>query len=48
MELLQYDEIASPPKTLLDDLQQRMQKYKALCDQSRAENNDRKYRCFSD
>ncbi|VIO96345.1 Uncharacterized protein BM_BM6408 [Brugia malayi] len=32
------------PRTLLDGLQQRMQKYKALCDQSRVENDNRKYR----
>ncbi|KAK6106266.1 hypothetical protein QQG55_23535 [Brugia pahangi] len=36
--------IHPPPKTLLDGLQQRMQKYKALCDQSRVENDNRKYR----
>ncbi|CAG9534501.1 unnamed protein product [Cercopithifilaria johnstoni] len=41
---IKHNEIPSPPKTLLDGLQQRMQKYKTLCDQSRAENNDRKYR----
>uniref|UniRef100_A0A0R3RRE9 C2 domain-containing protein n=1 Tax=Elaeophora elaphi TaxID=1147741 RepID=A0A0R3RRE9_9BILA len=41
---IKHDEIPSPPKTLQDGLQQRMQKYKTLCDQSRTENDDRKYR----
>uniref|UniRef100_A0AAF5RWP9 C2 domain-containing protein n=1 Tax=Wuchereria bancrofti TaxID=6293 RepID=A0AAF5RWP9_WUCBA len=36
--------IHPPPKAVLDALQQRMQKYKALCDQSRVENDNRKYR----
>ncbi|KAL3998521.1 hypothetical protein ACH3XW_15385 [Acanthocheilonema viteae] len=39
-----HDEILSVPTTLMDGLQQRMQKYKSLCDQSQAENDDRKYR----
>ncbi|EJD74655.1 hypothetical protein, variant [Loa loa] len=41
---IKHEEIFPPPKTLLDELQQRMQKYKALCDQNRVESDDRKYR----
>ncbi|KAM3720361.1 Coiled-coil and C2 domain-containing protein 1-like [Dirofilaria immitis] len=39
-----HEEIPPSPKTLLDGLQQRMQKYKTLCDQNQAENDNRKYR----
>ncbi|VDO28433.1 unnamed protein product [Onchocerca flexuosa] len=39
-----HEEVLSPPKTLLDGLQQRMQKYKTLCDQNQIENDNRKYR----
>ncbi|VDM45287.1 unnamed protein product [Toxocara canis] len=40
--------IPSPPKTLLEGLQQRMEKYKSICDQCKKENNDRKYRRIVD
>ncbi|VDK72576.1 unnamed protein product [Onchocerca ochengi] len=39
-----HEEVPPPPKTLLDGLQQRMQKYKTLCDQNQMENDNRKYR----
>uniref|UniRef100_A0A915Q3H4 DM14 domain-containing protein n=1 Tax=Setaria digitata TaxID=48799 RepID=A0A915Q3H4_9BILA len=42
---VKYGEIPPPPpKTLLEGLQQRMQKYKALCERSKADNDDRKHR----
>uniref|UniRef100_A0A915BT43 C2 domain-containing protein n=1 Tax=Parascaris univalens TaxID=6257 RepID=A0A915BT43_PARUN len=39
--------IPAAPKTLIEGLQQRLEKYKSMCDQSRQENNDRKYRMNS-
>ncbi|VDM97619.1 unnamed protein product [Thelazia callipaeda] len=36
--------IPPPPKTLLEGLEQRMRKYKTLCDENLAQNNERKYR----
>ncbi|VDK21250.1 unnamed protein product [Anisakis simplex] len=39
--------IPSAPKTLLEGLQQRMEKYKSICDQCKHDNNDRKFRFVS-
>uniref|UniRef100_A0A9J2PQA3 C2 domain-containing protein n=1 Tax=Ascaris lumbricoides TaxID=6252 RepID=A0A9J2PQA3_ASCLU len=39
--------VPTTPKTLIEGLQQRLEKYKSMCDQSRQENNDRKYRMNS-